>query len=249
MSLRPSLLTVRRRGINACGRVPGLIGVVKPVGRKPRYDQLVSEIVKFLYTDKGIAKIDFHLGISENRIHITGAKIAKIGTRLQAGEFTLEVVDAKVRKGPPAEYIRKGKERKFLFRFSITFSEEEIEENPSLPVFRNETLVCGVVVHEFVHAVLDEGRAIVRLSDEAAAYLAETLYHVCGDPPTYDTYLKYATGEQARQIIKTARELITEHRLDSEPGRHLNWLQYRALRKVIHAHPDYRHLGPIERWD
>jgi len=103
-------------------------------------------------------------------------------------------------------------------------------------------------VHEAVHAVLGlEGRAIVKLSDEAAAYLAETLYQVCRH--TYLFYLSHAADETHRQIIETARELITEHQLDSNPGRHLNWLQYRALRKAIHADPVYRHLGPIERWD
>lgn len=116
-------------------------------------------------------------------------------------------------------------------------------------VFQDEALTCGVVVHEFVHAVLhSEGRAIVQLSDEAAGHLAETLYHARRD--SYDRYLDKATSEEHREIIETARELITKHQLDSKgKGKHLNWLEYRALRKAIHAHPEYAHLGPVERWD
>ena len=144
----------------------------------------------------------------------------------------------------------------------MAFSKEEIEEWPQLQgsLFVTNAIARGLVVHEAVHAVMGwEGRRTVILSDEAAAYLAETLYHV--GRGTYDTYLDSADDKAAhlriafRQIVETARELITgaesitEHQLDSEPGRHLNWLQYRALRKAIHAHPEYRHLGPTERWD
>jgi hypothetical protein len=103
-------------------------------------------------------------------------------------------------------------------------------------LFRGDALTCGLVVHEAVHSKLGlQGRAIVQLSDEAAAYLAETLFHAYRD--TYPFYLSHAADETHRQIIETARELITEHRLDSNPGRHLNWLQYRALRKAINADP------------
>ena len=251
MSLRPSLLTVRRRGINGRGRVPGSCRVINPEGRN---DQLVSEIAKFLHTDEDIPKIDFHLGISEKRIHITGAKIANIGTHLQAGELWLKIVkDNKIPKEAGAVYSRK--EREFRFRSWIAFSKEEIEEMPEQmakavrgSLFRDDALSCGLVVHEAVHAVLGlEGRAIVQLSDEAAAYLAETLFHVYRD--TYPFKLSHAADETHRQIIETARELITEHRLDSNPGRHLNWLEYRALRKAINADPLYKHLGPIERYD
>jgi len=111
MSLRPWFLTVPRSGINAYGggRVPGYrMRVVTPVGRKPwgPHAQLVFEIANFLNTDEDIPKIDFHLGISEKRIHITGAKIAKIGRRLQAGKLTLETIDANVPEGAGATYDR-----------------------------------------------------------------------------------------------------------------------------------------------
>jgi hypothetical protein len=256
MNFRPRLLTARRRGISPYGawRIPGPTGAV--ISRREtsgRRAQLTREIAKFLYSGEDIAKIDFYLGISEKRIHITGRKIAEIGTRLETGELTLEMVDANVPKDAGAAYSRKG--RKFLFRSWIAFSEEEKEEMPESmaqavgnSLFRDDSITCGLVVHEAVHSVLGlEGRAIVQLSDEAAAYLAETLFHVYRD--TYDFYLSHAKGEWHRQIIETARELIADHQLDSKPGRHLNWLQYRRLRKVIHAHPLYSHLGPIERYD
>jgi hypothetical protein len=250
MSLRPSLSTVRRRGINGRWRMPGSCRVINPEGRN---DQLASEIAKFLHTNEDIPKIDFHLGISEKRIHITGAKIANIGTHLQAGELKVKIVKNKLLGDAGARYRRK--ERKFLFRSWIAFSKEELEAMPEQmakavrgSLFRGDALTCGLVVHEAVHAALGlEDRAIVRLSDEAAAYLAETLFHVYRT--TYPFYLSHAGNEPHRQIIETARELITEHRLDSSPGRHLNWLEYRALRKVIHADPLYEDLGPIERYD
>jgi hypothetical protein len=195
-----------------------------------------------------VAEIDFYLGISEKRIHITGAKIADIGRRLKLGEFKLKVEDAKVRKGPPAEYIRASKT--FVFRFRLTFSEEEIEETLQLrgSLFKADAFNCGTIVHEFVHAVLhSEGSAIVRLSDEAAAYLAQTLYHV--NRESYDSFLKFARKDGAGEIVETARELITKHGLKDSKGKHLNWLQYRPLRKAIHAHRWYHPLGPIERLD
>jgi hypothetical protein len=239
--------------------VPGPCRGRDPCGSQAlgRYAQLVSEIADWVYKDDAlqggragnVAEIDFYLGISEKRIHITGAKIADIGRRLKLGEFKLKVEDAKVRKGPPAEYIRASKT--FVFRFRLTFSEEEIEETLQLrgSLFKADAFICGVIVHEFVHAVLhSEGSAIVRLSDEAAAYLAQTLYHVRRG--SYDgKYLEYAIEDGAGEIVETARELITKHGLKDSKGKHLNWLQYRPLRKAIHAHPRYRPLGPIERWD
>jgi hypothetical protein len=231
--------------------VPHIASRRRRRGEPFRYAQLVSEIADWVYKDDNVAEIDFYLGISEKRIHITGAGIAKIATLLEAGKFALEVDDAKIPKGLGALYIRK--ERKFVFGSGIVYSQEEIEEMADHmrgSLFRDEPLARGLVVHEFVHAVLDlEGRAIVELSDEAAAYLAETLYHVRRDSRglnTYKVYHENARDEWHSRIIEVARDLITEHRLDSK-GKHLNWLQYRALRKAIHAHPAYRHLGPIER--
>jgi hypothetical protein len=252
MGFRPLLLTVRRCGTNGSSMVPGPCRGRDPCGSQAsgRYAQLVSEIAKFVYKDKAVEEIDFYLGISQKRIHINRAQLAEVGTRLEVGWYTVKVVP-KVQKGPPAEYIRNGKKKgTFVFRFRLTFSEEEIEEMPQLrgSVFRDEALICGAIVHEFVHAMLHwEGRDIVRLSDEAAGYLAEALYHVHRE--TYGTWLDYATSKEARGIYETAGELITKHGLKDSKGKHLNWLEYRALRKAIHAHEKYRHLGPIERWD
>ena len=230
--------------------VPGPCKGAEPSGSQAssRDAQLVSEIAKFVFEDKAVGEIDFYLGISQKRIHINRAQLAEVGNRLKAGLYTIKEVNAKVQKGPPAEYIRNGKT--FVFRFRLRFSEEEIEESPQLEgsVFRKEALICGVIVHEFVHAMLHwEGRAIVQLSDEAAGYLAEALYHL--HRGTYDTWLQEATSQEAQRICKTAGELITKHGLKDSKGKHLNWLEYRALRKAIHAHEQYRHLGPIERWD
>jgi hypothetical protein len=233
--------------------VPGPCRGRDPCGSQAlgRYAQLVSEIAKFVYKDKAVEEIDFYLGISQKRIHINRAQLAEVGTRLEVGWYTVKVVP-KVQKGPPAEYIRNGKKKgTFVFRFRLTFSEEEIEETLQLrgSLFKADAFICGVIVHEFVHAVLhSEGSAIVRLSDEAAAYLAQTLYHVRRG--SYDgKYLEYAIEDGAGEIVETARELITKHGLKDSKGKHLNWLQYRPLRKAIHAHPRYRPLGPIERWD
>jgi hypothetical protein len=89
---------------------------------------------------------------------------------------------------------------------------------------------------------------LYNLAMKPAGCLAETLYHV--HRGSYDIYLDNSTSEEHREIIETARELITKHQLDSEgKGKHLNWLEYRALRKAIHAHPQYGHLGAVERWD
>ncbi|MGB7791235.1 MAG: hypothetical protein WBL39_08475, partial [Terrimicrobiaceae bacterium] len=115
--------------------------------------QLALEIARFLHTDGDIAKIDFHLGIFEKRIHITGAKIADIGTKLQAGEIRLDV-GVNLSEGAHGAYDRY--ERKFRFRSSMAFSKEEIEEWPQLQgsLFVTNAIARGLVVHEAVHAVM-----------------------------------------------------------------------------------------------
>ena len=237
-----------------CGATPGPIGL--QLDRKSWHEQLIFEITDCVFKDDDIPKIDFYLGISEKRIHVTGKRIAEIANQLRAGWFILEVDDAKVPKGVFGAYTREKRgnsQGTFVFRSGIKYSQEEIEEQPQhmrSNLFRDNPLARGLFVHEFVHAWLHlEGRAIVRLSDEAAGFLAETLYHVRRG--SYDIYHKNAMDEAHRRIIETAHQLIRKHRLDSpdSKGKHLNWLQYRALRKAIHAHSAYSDLGPIERFD
>lgn len=241
--------------MNGNWRSPGPTGAEAPPEtiRQRFLDQLATEIGEFLADDEDVKKIDFHLGISERRIFISGEKLKKIGIELQRHQLKLQVSDAAVRKGAGAHFARN--EDQFVFRGWIAFSEAEMEDMPDAmriaiegTVFRDDALSLGLVVHEAVHAILSrEGRSIVRLSDEAAAYLTQGLFHRFRG--TDDLLLKSKSDSESRRIFETANELIDEHRLHTNPGQHLSWLQYKKLRKAIHDHELYKHLGPIERYD
>ncbi len=213
--------------------------------------QLRIEIADFLLSDDVHRKIDFQLGRIAERIHITGEKLRQVGRRLQEEELKLKIADEELDKlDYGAAFSRHNK--KFMFRSAVMYGAEEVAEMPDLmargvgeTLFRGDALTKGLVVHEAVHALLGfEGRALVRLSDESAAYIAEVLFHVLFD--TYDFLL--AHSDDGREIYEAARAIIAEHGLDTNPGARVTWLQYRDLAKTIRANDAYNHLGRLERY-
>lgn len=227
-----------------------------PLGKKPRARlskevQLAREIGHFLACDTDISRIDFYLGVSDERIHITGSKLHSVGYWLANAELNLKIADADLEKADYGAAFNRG-DKQFLFRSVVMFSDDDREDMPDWmgrmiadSLFRDDALTKGLVLHEAVHALLEsEGRALLRLSDEAAAYLAQVLFHVYCD--TYDFLMENA-GE-GKKIYETARKIIDKHKLDKKPGTHVKFSEYRPLSKVIQAMPNYDHIGSLERY-
>lgn len=241
-----------RAGINrgAASCKAGPIGTL-PKTRFCQEVQLSKEIGHFLATDEDISKIDFHLGITGDRIHITGAKLHRVGTWLANARLSLEIADEELDDLNYGAAFYRGSKR-FLFRSGVMFSDEDRDDMPEWmgrmveeSLFRDDALTRGLVLHEAVHAALEsENRALLRLSDETAAYLTQVLYHVYTD--TYD-FLLENSGE-GKPIYETAHNIIAKHKLDKEPGARVGYLQYRPLSKVIQDRPNYGHLGTLERY-
>jgi hypothetical protein len=97
-------------------------------------------------------------------------------------------------------------------------------------------LVKGITVHEAVHGLCDLARAAhtTPLSEECAAYLAQTIYIRNASGATL-------TGSRPEDvpIFGIATELCYAKRLFTERGQRLVWADYAALREVISRHPLY----------
>lgn len=211
--------------------------------------KLADELGDFLLTDEAVGRIDFRLGVGNERVHVTGAKLRSVGHRLQVSALALVVDDAKLEERGAGATYHPGNET-FTFRGDVMFSEAEIEEMPEAmarmvrgSVFRGDALTCGLVVHEAVHALLGaEGRALIRLVNETAAYLAECLWHVLRG--SYDFLDRHSGGTR---IYARAHDIIVAHGLAEKRGAHVPRREYLPLLRLIQADPLYRGLGFFER--
>lgn len=209
---------------------------IKKNRKKNIYLQLAKEIAAFLDGDEDIDKINFHIGLISRRIHITGGKIKEIGQRLQNNVLKIVIDDDGLEnRGAGATFGS----NVFTFRGKIMFTAEEIAKMPEAmarmvrdTLFRGDVWSRELVIHEAVHAVLEhENRNILRVNNEAAAYLAAALYR------TYTSaYGKTELKENA--IAREANKLIQKKKLDSIPGGKVSWLEGKALRKAILEHPE-----------
>ena len=158
----------------------------------------------------GAQPLDFWLG----GLHINFAALQQVRGAIEAGRIRV-AVDA---NPDHAEY---DKHANRILLPSADFT------NP---------LVKGITVHEAVHAYCDLARAVATspLSEEVAAYLAQTIYlrNVIG-----------ATIAGARPadtpIFDAATGLCYSCRLFSQPGARLRRADYESLRTVISHHPLY----------
>ncbi len=213
--------------------------------------QLRLEIADFLLSDDVHTRIDFQLGRIAERIHVTGQKLRGVGRRLKQADLKLKIADEELDKlDYGAAFSRQ--QKKFMFRSGVMYGAAEVADMPDLmargvggTLFRGDALTKGLVVHEAVHALLGfEGRSLVRLSDESAAYIAEVLFHVLFE--TYDFLIAHA--DEGLEIYQAARAIIAEHGLDVTPGARVTWLEYRDLAKTIQANDAYSHVGRLERY-
>jgi hypothetical protein len=95
----------------------------------------------------------------------------------------------------------------------------------------------SMIVHEGVHALVDLFRytKATELSDEAAAYLAETLF--------MRSIGLTVTGGGALPIYNAAAALIDAHKLGKGRQVRLQWADYLPLREAVRAHPAYHGIG------
>ncbi len=93
------------------------------------------------------------------------------------------------------------------------------------------------IVHEGVHALVDLSRftKATELSDEVAAYLAETLF--------MRSIGISVRGGAAKPIYDAAVQVIDAHRLGKGRQVRLKWTDYLPLREAIHANPAYSGIG------
>jgi hypothetical protein len=166
------------------------------------------------YYKRRIDACDFTLegfAVSPARLHGVGKAVAN-------GAIGLEIADA----GPyfAAAYSR-GPQRHF------TLKKLTLQPNDS---WREE------IVHESVHAAFDLAKESPADDlDEAAAYLAETVFIMAGG-----LRITYSGADAGAAILTAANEAVERLKLHQKRGQKLRREQVRDLLAAINAHPGYR---------
>jgi len=99
---------------------------------------------------------------------------------------------------------------------------------------------CAAILHEGVHALVDlfECTSTTEITDEAAAYLAETIYRYFGKIDVRKE--AGANGDPtALAIFDAAHRLAAKYGLYKKRGARLTGQQYEPLRKAVHHHEAY----------
>lgn len=97
------------------------------------------------------------------------------------------------------------------------------------------------IVHESVHALVDlfECKQATTLSDEAAAYLAETIFL-----RATKTWVKGDAAAMA--IYNAADKIVKDHGLGQGKQVRLKWEHYAPLRDAVRGHSAYSSIGTAE---
>jgi hypothetical protein len=97
------------------------------------------------------------------------------------------------------------------------------------------------IVHESTHALVDlfECKQATTLSDEAAAYLAETIFL-----RATKTWVK--GDAKAMAIYNAADKLVKQYGLGQGKQVRLKWEQYAPLREAVRGHPAYSGIDTKE---
>ena len=94
------------------------------------------------------------------------------------------------------------------------------------------------ILHEGVHALVDlyKCTSLTDLSDEAAAYLAETIFLHTGN-------VRINGDVDAMRIYNAADDIAKQYGLYKKKGVKLTRKQYEPLRQAIHVNPAYIGIG------
>ncbi len=182
---------------------------------RPPYSWALQQQVGSVFHGTLIDQIDFHL----EGLHISPQMLRSVGEVIARGRIQVKVGST----GGMLEAAYSPHQNRMTLR---------TDQVPDSPEGRAQ------ILHEGVHALVDLFRctATTELSDEAAAYLAETIYR-------HHAHLALP----ADPIFHTADQIARAHGLYQSRGVALSWQQYEPLRRVIHANPAYSGLGWMQR--
>lgn len=178
---------------------------------------LRNHLAGILY-EPAIYKINFWLGY----LPVRGTELKKVATKLLKGDISIKInpqlwEDAMY--DPPND--------------TLVVKKDGVGNYQSLQM-------KGLIVHECVHALVDLNKAkdTTKLTNEAAAFLAQTIYRVAGPG---GAQLQLRIGGM-NKIFQESYRMVIRYNMTNRSVR-LPWNLYEPLRRVIYQHPKYSHYG------
>ncbi len=101
------------------------------------------------------------------------------------------------------------------------------------------------LLHECTHAIVDIDRLdVLRLNDEVAAYLAQLTYMWVAKPDPFPNPIRLGGLGPLMQLMVAFAQVIQRYKLHTSEGfgARISELDIAGLRRVVHAHPEYRHI-------
>jgi len=101
------------------------------------------------------------------------------------------------------------------------------------------------LLHECTHAIVDIDRLdVLRLDDEVAAYLAQLTYMWVVDPSPFPPAFPTARLGPLMRLTAAFAQVIKRYKLNTSEGfgARISDLDIAGLRRVVHAHPEYRDI-------
>ncbi|GJM43556.1 MAG: hypothetical protein DHS20C21_03980 [Gemmatimonadota bacterium] len=168
--------------------------------------------VAAIFSSAAAGKIDFQL----DGFCVNPARLKQVGAAIACGR--IELIQSKKGGGLSAAYSPHSD------RLTVPS-----KTNPAAHKYQ------VAIVHEGVHALVDifgKGAGLTVLDDEAAAYLAEVVFHKAIHRPL-------PSGDSEKKIYEAADKVATKHGLYGKKPVKLKSSDVKELREAIHAHPEY----------
>ncbi|MCI0378802.1 MAG: hypothetical protein L0215_14435 [Gemmataceae bacterium] len=185
--------------------------------------QFENQLADFLSNNAQVRKIDFHFENAGGGFHISPQGFARVARAIRQERIRACTGSTSLGAGIAGLYYQNTN------RFELVSDVFPAAVNPR-----------GIIVHEAVHALIDLCKCVAttRLSDEAAAYLAQVVFMFQNGRRTF-TRPQYTAAydlAKASGIIDPATNAV-------HAGVRLTWQQYEPLRREIHNRPAYQTVG------